>query len=300
MEPSVAPELEPHAVAASGAGPFLTSRKFILPDGTRLHWRSRHHRKGLGRTMLLEIRQAARPVWHALWMPQKLNWWIGSIFALGATLFLLASLWSLFPGWPRMWGLTGQMVNATFFLGSIPFTTAAYLQLNQAANAGVLTREGVARFRRHYWIGWRPKDIGWWSCLLQFAGTLLFNINTFDALMPDRGWLRGDLVIWLPNVAGSILFLVSGWLAFAEQCHRFWKWDWNDLSWWVVFTNLVGCMAFMVSAGFSILLPTPLPFAMTTWALAFTGLGAVGFLAGSLLMLPEAWLETPNDSVFPP
>jgi hypothetical protein len=50
----------------------------------------------------------------------------------------------------------------------------------------------------------------------------------------------------------------------------------------------LGCVGFMISAGFAIVLPgTPNTKAITL-SVVFTLLGAIGFLVGSLPMLPEA------------
>jgi len=291
MEPTHADSLVPHQTHASGPGPFITKRIFHLPDGRVRHWLSRHHRKGLIETDVRAVLRLGVDLRRCLWMPHQLNWWIGGIFSIGATLFLLASLWSLLPDWAAALGLSQAMVNATFFLGSIPFTTAAYLQLYQAANAGEFTPEGRKPFRKRYWFGWRPTELGWWSCALQFVGTLLFNVNTFDALLPIEHWQTAEASVWVPNFLGSILFLVSGYFAFGEQCHAFWRWEWSSLSWWVVFTNLLGCIAFMISALFAFLFPDR-PAWFDTQALIWTGLGAIGFLVGSLMMLPETVIET--------
>ena len=137
-------------------------------------------------------------------------------------------------------------------------------------------------------FGWRPHDIGWLSCALQFVGTILFNFNTFDAMIPSLTWFQEDLVIWAPNIVGSILFLASGYLAFIETCHAHWAWKPKSISWWVVFTNLLGCVGFMISAIFAIFLPGPPNIEAVTISILFTLLGAIGFLVGSLLMLPEA------------
>ena len=137
-------------------------------------------------------------------------------------------------------------------------------------------------------LGWRPHDIGWLSCALQFIGTIFFNINTFDAMIPSLTWFQKDLVIWAPNIIGSILFLASGYLAFIETCHAHWAWKPKSISWWVVFANLLGCVGFMLSALFAIVLPGPPNIEAVTLAVLFTLKGAVGFLIGSLLMLPEA------------
>ena len=146
-----------------------------------------------------------------------------------------------------------MQVNAIFFVGSIPFTIAAYLQLFQAANAGGWVASDSRVSKRHTAPGWRPNDIGWLSSAFQFAGTVLFNFNTFDAMLPSLNWIQQDLVIWVPNIVGSILFLTSGYLAFIEVCHAHWAWEFKSLSWWVVFTNLLGCVGFMVSAVFAMM-----------------------------------------------
>jgi hypothetical protein len=220
-------------------------------------------------------------------MPQQLNWWIGTVFAAGSLLFALASVLSLSPTFARALSLDSTGINAIFFAGSIPFTIAAYLQLFQAANAGEFPCDESRSSRRPVLFGWRPHDIGWLSSALQLVGTILFNINTFDAMLPSLDWLQQDLAIWAPDFVGSILFLASGYLAFIETCHAHWAWNPKSISWWVVFTNLMGCMGFMISALFAIVLPGPPNIEAVTLAVLFTLLGAIGFLVGSLLMLPE-------------
>lgn len=216
-----------------------------------------------------------------------MSWWIGVVFAVGSSLFMLGSALSLSPGLVRSLSVDTDAINAIFFAGSVPFTTAAYLQLFQAANAGGLSPREPPASRQVVLLGWRPRDIGWLSCALQFAGTLLFNLNTFDAMRSDLSWVQRDLEIWIPDFAGSVLFLLSGYLALAETCHAYWAWKPGSLSWWVTFINLFGCAAFMGSALFAFVPPRPASFDAATISLAFTLLGALGFLIGSLLMLPE-------------
>lgn len=228
-------------------------------------------------------------------MIRKLNCWIGVIFAIGSLLFALASALSLAPALAQAWSIDSTRINQLYFAGSIPFTTAAYLQLFQAANASVLlaTHSGIKQ--RKQLLGWRPHDNGWLSAALQFIGTILFNLNTFDAMIPSLDWLQQDLLIWAPDILGSVLFLVSGYLAFAETNHSYWTWKPKSLSWWCVFLNLLGCVGFMVSALFAIALPGTPSIETATISVLFTLLGAIGFLAGSLLMLPEVAKESPEE-----
>lgn len=209
------------------------------------------------------------------------------MFALGSLLFIVGSVLVLAPALAQAWALDSEGINAVFFAGSIPFTTAAYLQLYQAANARPPAPARSSEPARRVAFGWQPTNAGWLSCALQFAGTILFNFNTFDAMIPALTWFELDLVVWGPNIVGSILFLASGYLAFIEVCHAHWAWKPRSVSWWVAVANLLGCIAFLISAALAIVLPGPESPEIVTLSVTFTLLGGVGFLIGSLLMLPE-------------
>ena len=278
----------PQCVAESGPWPFITKRIFEAGDKKKTIWSSRHHRKHLrvsldSRTVLPKLRLA-----EVVWFPRRMNWWMGVIFSLGALLFGLASLLSLdstamneMSGWR-------EMVATTFFVGSLFFTAAAYLQLFQSANAREFPLQKQGSSRRKIIFGWRPRDIGWVSSALQFVGTIWFNLNTFDGMLPDMGWIRQDLLLWFPDMIGSIFFLISGRLAFLETCHERWRWQPNNISWWVVFSNLLGCLAFMIAAVLAVSLPVPVASWISVSSVVFTLIGSIGFLIGSLLMLPES------------
>ena len=278
---------EHELIESVGPWGFTTRRTYRLADGSHLVWRSRHHRKRLPAPGSAKTARPGVILLRSLWMPWHMSWWIGVVFALGASLFTLGSLLSLVPSLARSWSLDTSAINTVFFAGSVPFTTAAYLQLFQAANAGDVTRSGTPASHSVLLLGWRPQEIGWLSSALQFGGTLLFNLNTFDAMRLDLDWLQRDLEIWIPDFAGSVLFLLSGYLAFAETCHARWAWKPRSLSWWVTFINLVGCVAFMVSAPFAFVTPRAPNLDAATISVAFTLIGALCFLFGSLLMLPE-------------
>ncbi|MEH6592491.1 MAG: hypothetical protein V7746_19655 [Halioglobus sp.] len=272
----------PEIAQSKGAWRFATRLDLRHADGRLEVKHSRYHRKQL----------ASRPRWatglnllvSSLWMPRQLNWWIGVVFAVGASLFVLACVLFLYPSVATAWSVTESQVDWVFFLGSIPFTTAAYLQLFQAANAGTMVGDKKAR---RVWIGWYPGDAGWLSCSLQFAGTLMFNVNTFDAMLPGLSWWQQDLLVWVPNLFGSILFLSSGYLAWIEICHAHWAWEPDHISWWIGGINLLGCIAFMISAVFAFIPAQTLIFDAITVSLVFTLLGAIAFLLGALLLLPE-------------
>ncbi|MEM9248859.1 MAG: hypothetical protein AAGB05_09215 [Pseudomonadota bacterium] len=272
-------------VETRGPTPYATERHYLI-EGKRYVWRARDHRRGL--------RHVLRPAGHTAWRPERLNTPIGWGFVVGSLLFALCALLALQPGLSAALGLSEEAVNTGFFVGSIFFTTAAYLQLYQAANAGAQHPHPVTPPPARVLFGWKPDDIGWLASALQFVGTLLFNISTAAALHPSGNWLRDDLVIWVPDIFGSILFLSSGYLAYAEASHGYWSLSPKDLSWQVVATNLAGCVAFMISAFYAFVPPAGQADAMVQHSVFWTLIGAVFFAAGAGLMLRESATLTPQ------
>jgi len=270
---------------AQGFAGFLTRRIYRHVNGSRYLWLARHHRKGLLPAESEELREVLCRLTSAFWIPRDLNWWIGMVFSLGAALFAAGSVIALLPYIGTHYP---QLADQIFFVGSIPFTCAAYLQLFQAANAADDPEHPQEKPRWYRLFGWRPHELGWQSCVYQFVGTLLFNFSTYSAMHVDGNWLQQDIAVWSPNFVGSVLFLISGFQAFVEGCHALWVWRPRSLTWWIVGWNLIGCLAFMASAFFAFTPPEPLPFPTSSISVVLTGLGALGFLVGSLLMVVEA------------
>ena len=288
-------------VRADGAGPFISRIVHRLPDGSFHTWTSRYHRKGggLGRRVKATVTQAERWMspWMDVWAPAALGWWISVLFMVGSTCFALASFAGLEPDVFSRLLQSVTVINAVFFAGSIFFTAAGYLQLLEAANAdrrAALAR-GETPNEKFRWIGWQPGQIGWLSAFIQFLGTLLFNVNTLDALLPDLDWLRQDLLVWTPDLIGSICFLVSSGLALLEFCHGYWCWRLHNISWWIVMVNLLGSIAFMVSAVFAVVLPDSANLDALWIVNLSTCIGAVCFLVGAYLLLPEMARQVPSD-----
>ncbi|WP_454915943.1 hypothetical protein [Xanthobacter sediminis] len=264
-----------------GPWPFITRRSYTLA-GRHIVWLSRQDRKGL--SLAARAHDETIP---AFWQSATYSWYVGAIFAVGSFLFMLGSMMSLMPAGP--WQPSAFWTNLVFFLGSIPFTIAGYLQHFQAANASAFTLDPKAsRRRRLSLIGWHPRSAGWLSTFTQFVGTVAFNFNTFDALVASPAWFVQDMAVWVPDMVGSALFLVSGYLAFIEAGHRYWSWRPKDLSWQTVFVNLVGCVAFMTAAVLAYVPDGPEPSWIDTVSIVHLLIGAVCFLVGSILSMRES------------
>lgn len=275
-------------VAAHGPRPFVTREVLLAADGTVREWTSREHRRtraGGGR----------RGTW---WRPDLLGWWMGVLFAIGSSCFLVAAVASLWSSVSR------PGLGITYFTGSLFFTTAAALQLHEAVDVEpAAERAPATRERRRRWWSWEPHRIDWLAAVVQLAGTLFFNISTFLALERGLDTRQANLRVWAPDAAGSICFLVSSELAYAEVCHRWACVRPRGLSWWIAALNLIGSIAFGVSAVAALIQPSTNEPVSAALADAGTAVGALCFLLGGLLLLPETArlaLPTPRSPAVAP
>ena len=117
-------------IAADGPGPFVTSEVLRAPDGSLVRWHSRLHRKG-----------RAGPREGVWWRPDRVSWWIGLLFAIGSACFALAAIVSQWASVSR------PGIGVTYFVGSIFFTVAGYLQFSEAVNVEHSPVRGAARLR---------------------------------------------------------------------------------------------------------------------------------------------------------
>ena len=115
---------------------------------------------------------------------------IGVLFMIGSACFAVASL-------PGASSVSDKAVGVIYFVGSIFFTTAASEQLRVARGEG--------------------KEA--WAAGVQFAGTLFFNVTTFFGMYHHFEAHTSNLLVWSPDVFGSICFLASSVLAELAVLH---------------------------------------------------------------------------------
>jgi YrhK-like protein len=195
---------------------------------------------------------------------------IAAGFAVGSLCFFIGP----FPGVVQLIGSGPDA--ALFFIGSIFFTFAAGLEIRQAT-----LRRG-ARF---------GTDATWWSAAIQFIGTLLFNLSTFDAMQTGLSSSQEDRVIWAPDAFGSAAFLISGVLAYRVASRG----GAHDREWRMAAVNLLGCILFGISAVASYVVPDTgsiIDLAAANWG---TSLGAACFLIGAVLLWPSAPHISPEE-----
>lgn len=187
------------------------------------------------------------------------------LFVIGASLFALGSA----PGVSAALGTAGA--NTSFFVGSWFFTSAAFVQLILSGPATVSDRQGPAI--RAEWL----------ASAIQFAGTLLFNVSTGAALHAHT--VQGEMhLVWNPNLEGSSCFLVSSALAVSVLWRTDARWKPRTKDWQSVWLNMLGSIAFGVSAAGAFVLQDGTTLDPTVASIG-TFVGALCFLAASAVFL---------------
>jgi hypothetical protein len=181
-------------------------------------------------------------------------------FALGSACFLIGP----FPGYVQVVGASADGI--TFFIGSILFTAGGGLQSRLAWTERRAPGGGAA----------------WWAAIIQFAGTVFFNVTTYEAMHAALTSPGYDKLVWRPDWRGSVCFLVSGAIAYRASARHGWLPVRGGAGWWQPAVNLVGCIFFGISAVAGYVVPSSgsmLDQAAANWNTAF---GAACFLACAL------------------
>ncbi|MDI2127725.1 hypothetical protein [Yinghuangia seranimata] len=254
-----------------GAGAAVTFVDHVGPHGAVVRWGSRRHRK--------HQRPATGSTW---WAPHARGWWIAVLFAVGSALFAVGSI----PAYSDAVGARWDTV--TYFVGSLFFTSASFLAYREAVDAAP-----AARYPAHGRVlVWQPGRIDWWATAVQLVGTVYFNVSTGVAMGADLSAATAHQHVWRPDAIGSVCFLVSSVLAWYEACHGWAAWRPASWAWWITLANLVGSVAFGVSAVAGYVDPVTGQVRNAAGADATTLIGAICFLVGAVLLLPERTEET--------
>ncbi len=189
-------------------------------------------------------------------------------FAIGSLCFALGAL----PGYLDLVGPVAD--NVTYFIGSLFFTTAGFIQLRLSG-----------RWRPGAWKSREDWD-DWWAAAIQFVGTLFFNVSTGVALWSHLSAEQAKHHVWRPDVLGSICFLVASALAVVATTHRDRLWDPVVRNWWSTWLNMLGSIAFGVSAAAAKVVTSSGEARNVEAVNLGTFVGALCFLVAALLVLP--------------
>jgi hypothetical protein len=211
------------------------------------------------------------------WAPRDLGWRIAVLFMVGSSLFAIGS----FPPYSQL--VDGRVVGITFVVGSLFFTSAGY-----SAFVQVINDDAADAQRTRLWA-WSPRGALWWAAIVQLVGTLLFNVNTIDAMITTFTVEETNRLVWGPDFFGSIAFLVASHVAWVHLGGgRFWFTETDDPDWWSSMLNYLGSVFFMASAIASFTLTTTGEALNIAVVNTGTFLGALCFLVGAYVLLPSS------------
>jgi hypothetical protein len=205
---------------------------------------------------------------------------IAWLFIIGSGLFAVGAV----PLYGEAVGL--RWCAATFFVGSLFFTCAAFLQYRQAVDA--LPTAGATR-RPGFWV-WAPRDSDWLAGAVQLAGTLWFNWSTANAMAVNLTAELTEQRVWRPDALGSAAFLIASGVAL-RAAGRAMSGRHRPRAWKIAAINMAGSVAFGISAAAAFVVPAT----GDVWNAQLSNLGTLGgalcFLTGAVLMLsPESTL----------
>jgi hypothetical protein len=208
------------------------------------------------------------------------------LFMIGSSFFAIGTA----PGFATLRG--AEATNLLCFTGSWFFTSAALIQL-------LLSKPAMSRT-------WEiPSTRA--ECLssaIQLLGTLNFNLSTGATLWAQRVPARRHLV-WGPDAAGSVAFLVSGALGVAAVALAVGLVRLKSRLWLAASTSMIGSIAFGASAVGAFITKTGITEDAELAQLG-TFVGALCFLVAAALRLPkrnsplpQANSLTPNENPHP-
>ena len=186
-----------------------------------------------------------------------------SLFAVGAAV----AIWDLG---------SANLTNMLCFIGAWFFTAAGLMQTALSGAATTKVDYGTGRMFRAVWL----------AAAIQSIGTILFNVSTSAALSAHTMQAEERLV-WNPDAGGSVAFLISAAFVYVGYFReRDTLWEPGRSEWWAAHINMLGCIAFGVSAvGEFILSDGSTENAMlANWG---TLIGALCFFFSSAVVLPQ-------------
>lgn len=191
-------------------------------------------------------------------------------FMIGSSLFAAGSAVAI-------WDLgSSNLTNMLCFIGAWFFTAAGLMQTVLSGSPTAKVSYGSGTMFRAVWL----------AAAIQSIGTILFNVSTSAALTAQSVHAEERLV-WNPDAGGSVAFLISAAFVYvAYYRERSTLWEPSQSGWWGAHINMVGCIAFGISAvGAFVLSDGSTENAMVgNWG---TFIGALCFFFASAIALPQ-------------
>ncbi len=191
-------------------------------------------------------------------------------FMIGSSFFAIGTFVGMLDSSNSNW------TNLLCFIGAWFFTAAGLMQVILSGKAVVPVDYAPGIMFRAVWL----------AAAIQSVGTILFNVSTSAALTAHTVEAQEKLV-WNPDAGGSVAFLVSASFVYVAYYREHGNLRGASTSeWWAAHINMLGCIAFGVSAvGAFVLSNGDIENAgLANWG---TLIGAICFFLASAIVLPQ-------------
>lgn len=253
---------------------------------------------GLRTTRTGERRPGGNP-WRRFWAPHRLAWWVAQVFVVGSVFFVLGAAGSLVPEQFPSDHAMSVFAESCYFLGATLYTAGIYAQLLERINAdeSVPPDRSTTALKRFRWFAVRA-DLGFLVPFVLLLGSLVFNYETVFSVGSGIGLLP-PLGLWESSMLGSLLFLASAALQFADSGDGRWDFDPREPSCWVALLFVLGSIGFVIGSLPGLGAPG-LPTNETGPGALIVKvgflIGGLAYLTGSFLMVPEMFTTLREQS----
>ncbi|KAI9031479.1 hypothetical protein DFJ74DRAFT_629101 [Hyaloraphidium curvatum] len=258
----------------------------------------------------------------------NVSWQVAAWFTAGSVCWVINGQYVIWP--PANPEAADLVTSWSGFVGGLLFWVGAYLavvealndrdgegfgyELHRLAEEAAGEPAAVVRYlERHHgsksvpaarvaytpphdgwrWIGLQTDSIGWWASVIQYMGATCFTVAVICGLPGVIGptqVVAENVLVWGMQIAGSIGFVVSSWMAMLEEQEAWWRPALDRIGWHAAFWNLIGSLGFLLCAMFGLAWNWDGTGGgcCFLWGVGFnTYYGSWAFLLASVLMLVE-------------
>jgi len=290
--------------------PHTARLKINQPEGGRVHWNSRGHRKGRHPEVEKGSGLKAPNRWYLTCTRRdltNLSWWVGQIFIAGSIVWVVNGVYAVWPvlhttsnTFSLQLAVTAMIGGTLFEIGGILLVIEAMspeekvelgYEMHVTSKGADLTQQ--QRKRRHHWrveLGKQFRELGFLGSFLLLISATIYWIACYTAVPSILPATSSDTLMiwayWFPQVLGGAGFVASSLCYMLEEQENWWLLAPRKLGWQVGFWNLIGSLGFLLCGAFGIVEQAGVGNGWATYQSPVSTLwGSIGFLIGECYLV---------------
>jgi len=224
-------------------------------------WTSRRHRRG--RNLQFSKYPGRTQKFRFYGYRHAISYWADMIFLIGFMCMCIVQICKLVlcthENYKTCRG-TAQLITVQIllFISNGIFFIGGYLVYGEVINQRIETIKGASpglehhllnKQRRYKLIGWRPKEICFWSSVILLIGVILFILHVLmeQIHLFKYSHVANAVGSWIPAILAASCFTVSSYLNLVEQCHSWLPWKSNSMVFWLLMLRLLASLIFVAA-----------------------------------------------------